>query len=190
MNTWFTADHHFGHKAIIEHTNRPFSSVEEMDEAMIDRWNAMVKPTDTVWHLGDLSLMSQTSVLSILRRLNGEIMLVPGGHDRNWLHRYVNCMDGTRVMVKDNLSTRKFNGYTVTLCHYPLRSWEKSYYGALHFHGHSHGLGGKARPSTDTQLPPDRKRGWSVDVGVDVWNFLPVHLDDLIELVKEKEAEE
>jgi calcineurin-like phosphoesterase family protein len=189
MEIWFTADHHFGHQAILDHVNRPFSSVDEMDECLINRWNAVVKDTDCVWYLGDLSLMPRSRVLPILRQLNGEIMFVPGGHDIRWIHKYVNCMEGTRVMVKGTLLTRKFNGHTVTLCHYPLRSWEKSSHGALHFHGHSHGLGGKARPSTDTKCP-GRKRGWSVDVGVDVWNFMPVHLEDLIELVEAKEAEE
>ncbi|WP_395092280.1 hypothetical protein [Armatimonas sp.] len=51
---WFTSDHHFGHDNIRSHCQRPFDSTEEMNEAMIDRWNACVAPGDTVYHLGDL----------------------------------------------------------------------------------------------------------------------------------------
>src|ERR1017187_8378616 len=56
MATWFTADQHFGHKRIIELSGRPFGSVEEMNEAVVDRWNAVVAPDDLVWVLGDFAL--------------------------------------------------------------------------------------------------------------------------------------
>ena len=55
MRTFFIADPHFGHKAVIEYENRPFASVEEMDEALIDNWNNTVTKHDIVWLLGDVN---------------------------------------------------------------------------------------------------------------------------------------
>ena len=54
-NIWFTADHHFGHKNIMKHCNRPFPSVDEMDEILTGNWNMLVKPGDTVYHIGDFA---------------------------------------------------------------------------------------------------------------------------------------
>ena len=51
---WFTADLHFGHSNIIQHCNRPFSNVDEMDNYLISRWNSVVKPNDTIFVLGDV----------------------------------------------------------------------------------------------------------------------------------------
>jgi calcineurin-like phosphoesterase family protein len=48
-NTWFTADFHFGHNNIIRYCNRPFRSVEEMDQTILERLNASVKPNDTLY---------------------------------------------------------------------------------------------------------------------------------------------
>ena len=69
----FTSDHHFGHKKILEYTNRPFETVDEMDEAMIARWNEKVGSDDEVYHLGDVGLSSSGKLRNILDRLNGKI---------------------------------------------------------------------------------------------------------------------
>ena len=50
---WFVGDTHFGHAGSISHTARPFASVDEMDRLLIEAWNAVVRPGDTVVHLGD-----------------------------------------------------------------------------------------------------------------------------------------
>ena len=59
---YFTADHHFGHANIIRHCARPFQSVGEMDRALLDNWNARIKPQDTVYILGDLFFRNAVSV--------------------------------------------------------------------------------------------------------------------------------
>ncbi len=81
---FFTSDTHFGHERIIELAKRPFKSVEEMDDAMISRWNSVVGKADTVYHLGDYSLYHRKDTLKKLReRLNGKIILIAGNHDRD-----------------------------------------------------------------------------------------------------------
>jgi len=82
MTTWFTSDTHFGHKRIIELSNRPFDSVENMNEQLVENWNYFVKPEDTVYHLGDVALGSFLESLAYVGRLNGIKHLVVGNHDR------------------------------------------------------------------------------------------------------------
>ena len=76
---FFTADTHFGSDRLRLYENRPFSTTEEMDEALIRRWNETVGPEDTVWHLGDFGAEGHEA--EILARLSGHIRLVKGNHD-------------------------------------------------------------------------------------------------------------
>ena len=71
MKTFLTSDNHFSHYNIIRYCNRPFSSVEEMNQTMISRWNAKVSPGDIVIHLGDFALASKNEIGQIRNQLNG-----------------------------------------------------------------------------------------------------------------------
>lgn len=83
--TFFTSDTHFGHRNLLSakmHRPRPFSSIEEHDEALIRAWNAVVRPDDIVWHLGDFAYRCDLSYAAGIRaRLNGRIRLIRGNHD-------------------------------------------------------------------------------------------------------------
>jgi calcineurin-like phosphoesterase family protein len=84
MNTqkiWFTSDHHFGHKNIIEFSKRPFASVDEMNVEMIKRWNEKVRQDDIVYHVGDFALMSPGKLRQLRSQLNGRICLITGNHE-------------------------------------------------------------------------------------------------------------
>ena len=76
-----TSDHHFGHARISELAGRPFSTVDEMNTVLIERWNALVKPDDVVLHLGDLALGPIEQSVALTSQLNGTRLLVPGNHD-------------------------------------------------------------------------------------------------------------
>ena len=79
---YYTSDLHFGHKNIIKYENRPWSSVKEMDQGLIDRWNNRVKNRDLVYILGDFTLSVSTSyVENILTALKGRKVLITGNHD-------------------------------------------------------------------------------------------------------------
>lgn len=83
MKVFVISDTHFGHKNIIDYCNRPFKSVEGMDEAMIKNWNETVSNNDVVIHLGDLGLGKKEYIADIVKRLNGKKILIMGNHD-NW----------------------------------------------------------------------------------------------------------
>lgn len=84
-NTFLVSDTHFGHKGVTQFLKedgtklRPWDSVEDMDEAMVKLWNETVKPTDKVYHLGDVVINRRA--FGILSRLNGDKVLIKGNHD-------------------------------------------------------------------------------------------------------------
>jgi len=181
---WATADHHWGHRNIIQYCNRPFDNEDHMDQEMRERWNSVVRPNDHVYHLGDFTLGIRAWWYA--EQLNGIIHVIPGGHDKRWI-RY-NEYDPAKIIIEPPLLTVSLEGRRITMCHYPLRSWEQSHYGAHHFHGHCHGTIGVMDPSDDRQLPPGQKRGKRIDVGVDNWSFYPMRVSDLLGILEAPDA--
>lgn len=167
MTLWFTSDNHFGHKNILAYEQRPFISLEVMEEEMIERWNRVVRPHDTVWHLGDFSFHNQEKTIEIFNRLKGHKNIVLGNHDRksNWMKKV-----GFEEIIK-GWTYVQVGIYPMQLCHYPWqmdkRHEGKSYPdqapddGAGYLlHGHTHG--------------PARRHGRQFHVGVDAWDYAPV----------------
>lgn len=179
--TWVTSDTHFGHANAIKHSNRPYANVDEMDESLIENWNSLVKDNHTIFHLGDFSFRNPEQYL---KRLKGKIIMLPGNHDQMFyknkklldrfenaamLHEVTNKIDG----VTFNLTCEvKYDdgarGGLIVLNHYANLVWNKSHYGAIHLHGHSHG----------TLRYPKEMR--AMDVGVDPMKYFPIRLDDVI----------
>ena len=157
---YFTSDTHFGHKNIIKYCNRPFSSVEEMDNALVENWNKVVRSNDTIYHLGDVTFSKNHSILD---KLNGYKTFLMGNHDheRSWP-----TIDYKEI---------KYNGYRFILCHFPLLTWNNARHGSIHCHGHCHG--------TINHLNQNLLR---FDVGVDVYNYTPVSIEQIIEESKTK----
>jgi calcineurin-like phosphoesterase family protein len=157
---WFTSDTHFGHANILKYqadtridpiTDLTFPSVGEMDRFIINEWNAHVFPGDTVYHLGDFAFHHHGEYAD---RLNGNIVLIPGTHDK------MNAKDKKRFQIVSPIHEIDIDGRHLVLCHYALRVWSRSHYGSIHLYGHSHG-----------HLPP---LGLSFDVGVDRWGLQPL----------------
>lgn len=132
MNIFFTADLHLGHRNILKHTKRPFTSLEEHDETLISNWNSFVpKKNSLVYILGDFAWKDHNKYLS---RLNGKKILVIGSHDKmsqNDLKNFTKVYFGSRMI---NVHNRQF--FISHCCH---RVWEKGHYGVPHLFGHSHG---------------------------------------------------
>ena len=190
---WFTSDHHFGHKNIIKFCNRPFDTIQEMDQVLIDNWNSVVSENDTTYYLGDFTLGNLDMFYNYIKDLNGNINIVPGGHDRRWLKNFHSAYwkGKEKIKILDPLYTLKVHNKetnthdTIVLCHYPMLSWDKSHYGSIHLHGHSHGTIGSVGKSGDIQLPPNQRNGKRLDVGVDVHNYYPISLDTVKEILYE-----
>ena len=87
MKVFMISDTHFGDERILRYENRPFSSVEEMDKAIIENWNQVVGEEDTVFHLGDVSSYDPERNKEILSSLHGKKILVMGNHDQNYTPR-------------------------------------------------------------------------------------------------------
>lgn len=163
---YYTADLHLGHENIIRYCNRPFASVEEMDEAMVANWNARVTSNDDdVYVVGDIAFRNAKSLSGYLERLNGRIHLIWGNHDSNQTRKLpIWASSSPYAEIKDG-------GEHLILCHYGMRVWNGSHYGSFHLYGHSHGT-----------LPA---QGRSLDVGVDCWDFRPVTLPEIKERLTE-----
>lgn len=119
MKTFIISDTHFNHKNIIEYTNRPFKSVEEMNERMTDLWNKTVKPEDFVIHLGDFALGYFP-----LHTLNGTKILIKGNHDSNLTKKQFDYVFSSKVQL-DRL----------ILSHKPVLDLPRDF---INYHGHIH----------------------------------------------------
>jgi calcineurin-like phosphoesterase family protein len=184
MQTWFTADTHFGHANIIKYCDRPFASLESMRAGLVQRWNEVVAAEDRVLVLGDFALGRIEQTLGVLKELNGTKDLIVGNHDRpfhpdplrraEWTTRYLDA--GFRSVVPGTIGFSLGGRYPVLLGHFP-------------YSGDSHGPDRYAdqRP-VDTGLPivhghvhtTWRLSGRQLNVGVDVNDYTPVSEDDVI----------
>lgn len=212
MGIYLTSDNHFGHVNVIKYSGRPFNSVEEMHEVMIENWNKIIKPGDVLYHLGDFSL-SRKWVETLTPKLNGCKILVAGNHDRvhpiqsntvyeKWRKIYWEY-GWQDVQLELNWPGALVGSFHIRLSHFPYASdrsderyqeWRpKKDKEAILFCGHVHekwkyfyqteyyssGIGYSERNKTWTE-----ERLAAINVGVDQWDYTPVNLEELIEVVK------
>jgi calcineurin-like phosphoesterase family protein len=134
----YISDTHFFHNNILMYDNRPFKDVDEMLECMVERWNAQVKPRDTVYHLGDVIWQSRYEKwVEILSRLNGKKFIIKGNHDESKTLKRL-LKDGLILgwSYQDIISD---SGRKVVLNHSPMPffvNMHKPNY--VHLYGHVH----------------------------------------------------
>jgi calcineurin-like phosphoesterase family protein len=166
---WVLSDHHFSHKNIIKFENRPFDSVEQMNEFMIQAHNDIVASDDIVYFLGDVSFNQKIAVNQV-NALNGKKVLITGNHDDLRNTAFVDAFDEVHTYLR-----HKLFGHEVVMFHYPIAEWDKMHYGSIHLHGHVHGkeMGIKGRI-------------------YDVWaggnNYTPYNMEELLMQVSQKEV--
>lgn len=129
---FYIADWHYGHANAIGFDNRPFKSVEEMNEALVERWNNAVEPGDIVYVLGDMFWRS-TGGAEVLGRLNGQKILIKGNHDRCNEREFAKSFE----KITDYLEVVDGENHVI-LCHYPIPCFKNHFYGYIHLYGHVH----------------------------------------------------
>lgn len=157
-NWWFTSDSHLGHANILKYdvARHIFKDLQEHDETIIENWNRVVSPNDMVYHLGDFSFAKD--YMQYLRRLNGQIHLIFGNHDKP-------SMRSDFISGQDVLFLKKEK---VFLSHYPHYSWINSHHGVLHLFGHVHEA---FKQVPGVQFP-------NLNVGTHFHNFTPISLEE------------
>ena len=129
---FYIADNHFGDERVMRLAKRPFRSVNDMNDTMISLWNKKVGVADVVYVVGDFAIDSQVAIKT-LEQLNGQKILIWGNHDVYLDEQAIQYFESTSTIC-----TIKDGAYSVTLCHYPLLSYENSVYGGYHVFGHIH----------------------------------------------------
>lgn len=202
--TWVTSDPHFGHDNVLNFCNRPFKDMEEMLDKVRKKWNAKVKPEDQVIFVGDVFFyFNKPEAKAYLDSLNGRKILVRGNHDRS--PRDMSSMGFDFVCEEMILLIANER---VTISHYPFRlpRWKHELYNLRHkifkflkikgswaldnrfymrrpenkgqflLHGHTH-----------SKL---RINGRAIHVGFDAWNYEPVSIGEIGNLISEIKREE
>ena len=142
---------------------------------MIDRWNERVKlDVDLVYHCGDFSFLRGPRLEYILTQLRGRIILIKGNHDKS---RHLKLLTPRCEAVYEHAHELEILGKWIVASHCPFLSWNRSQYGSINVHGHTH---------SHIAVRDHPRR---VNVGVDAWDFYPVHVEEVFELCKKMEKE-
>lgn len=164
---FFTSDQHFNHNKIISYCKRPFQTIEEMNQVLIERWNSKVSDNDEVYILGDFAFKDHKQFFETLK---GKKHLIAGSHDVFGKEIGETCLESISKYKEIRFEKRVF-----VLSHCPLRCWEHAQNGSIHLFGHEHG-----RIQT---------YNLSMDVGVDTNNFFPYSLPEILLKMDERKQE-
>ena len=158
---YFTSDLHFWHKNAIIYTNRPFETVEEMNEKLIEYWNKTVHANDEVYILGDVTMVRPGRATEIISRHDyfaREKQFEPAACGIEWVKMYHELHWQNRTFV---------------LCHYPFVAWNKDSHGSYNLHGHLHS-------PVEYNLANRENGRRQFDVGVDANDFKPVCIEEIV----------
>ena len=173
-NIWFTSDLHFGHDREFVWKARGFNSVEEMNQAIVTRFNQKVDLNDTVYILGDIMLGDNNMGEHYLSQLNGKKIIILGNHDTNprieIYKKYAEEICLAKIV--------KYKKRMIYLSHYQTLTGnmdDTPGHCVLNFHGHTH----QTENFTNDYV-------FMYHVGVDSHDCYPVHIDDALASIKEK----
>lgn len=169
-NIFFASDHHFSHEKLYsQFTDRrtgkfvrhEFANADEGNEAMIERHNAVVKPTDCVYFLGDVVFSKKH--LHLVGRMTGRKVLIKGNHDLLEAKEYLEYFDDIR-------GSHQFKGMVIT--HIPVHPQSLGRWG-FNVHGHLH---------TERIMNPKESDGPDeryFNVSMEQINYTPISLEEV-----------
>jgi calcineurin-like phosphoesterase family protein len=209
QNIWFTSDTHYHHKNIVkgvtnwenaDHRTRNFQTLEEHDETLVNNINALVKPDDILYHLGDWSFGGHEQIKIFRNKLKCKnIHLILGNHDQNIEpigSSYRGCFSSVdyykEISLKiDSVKSGKYGMQKIVMSHYAMRVWNNSHHGSIMLYGHSHGTLDELTPNiTNPTWIGDQyfiKNYRTMDVGADTHNLYPYHLYEILDIMKNRE---
>lgn len=187
---YITSDIHYGHKNICRgvtnwrtpegevpiNSTRDFSTIEQMNSAIVDRINSKVGQEDTLIMLGDIAFGGFENIGNFLDRLVCKnIYLILGNHDHH-IKNDRGYIKERFIAVKD-YAELNIDGVNFVLCHYPLASWHGLNKGVVHLHGHVH-------------LSAQNKwgNGKKLDVGLDGNNLYPYSITEIVHMMDKREV--
>lgn len=180
---FFTSDNHFLHTNIIKYCERPFQDTKEMNQVLVNRWNEVVGEDDLIFCLGDFALGREKDCHHILQSLNGHKVLIKGNHEKTVMKKsFTRDEFGGGIYslleIKVNDDEVRDGLQDIILCHYTMRTWNKSHRGSWQLFGHVHG-----KLDNDPTLSPNQ-----IDVGVDSHNFTPISYQQVKEIITKRNS--
>lgn len=157
-----TSDLHLGHYNIIKYCKRPFNSLDEMNNTLVNNWNSTISKNDKVYFLGDLAFGRNSSTDYWLRKLNGDIVFFKGNHDNSV---NINFRDSARLT---------FGNIPFFLTHDPAdipADWK-----GWVIHGHHH----NNHPDDYPFINYCKK---TINVSVELTNYKPVNMNTILRLL-------
>ena len=180
-NIWFTSDTHFCHDKDFIYTPRGVSTMEDMNELIVENWNKLVGIEDTVYHLGDIALKDTTAAVKQINRLKGNIVWFLGNHDSpNRVREILADCPNVKLHRDRYATTIKLNDLEFYLSHYPTltANFDQKHFSrhVISLHGHTH--------QHDNWM--DKTNPFLYHVGLDSHDMKPVHIDEVITDVKQR----
>ena len=192
MKNFFISDLHFWHTNILKFDSRPWDTVEEMNQALIDNWNSVVTDEDRVYMLGDFFFFFTGKAKKILEQLNGRIIWIIGNHDPENESFYRKLVTMGYIEEYHDMLIRWIDGYEITMCHYPMACYKHDsndrnlmFYGHLH-DTHEQELTEKLiKIIKDSRTAPNHNRGQLINVGcmMPYMNYTPQTTEHLVSIM-------
>ncbi len=179
-STFITSDLHLGHANVINYcpeSRGHFTSVDEMNNAIVSNINSVVTDNDVLIIVGDIAFAKPNVAMDFLKQINGQKILIWGNHDSKLRNSSVfeneRRIAGVVGYADYMCETFVVDGvrHKAAIMHFPLLSWDRMHHGSFMFHGHGH-----APKSKRDTMPGKRIR----DIGLDGNDMMPYRMDELI----------
>lgn len=173
---YFSSDWHINHINILKYSGRPFDTIEEMNTLLFFQMLKKLSAGDEMYFLGDLS-WNRDGADSFLNNIPKGVGFhwILGNHDEK-----ISKKDYPKVTSISHMKEIKIQGHPVTLCHYPMLTWNKSHHNAWMLHGHHH------NGEDGIDEVGYRTRGKILNVNCEFHNFLPVSEQKVVDIMSGK----